>query len=140
MLVEADAVEAEPVGELHLVEILVVEAGALLGIVILVGESHPGRAVALDRVEVDVAVGHQVEVEEFHAATLLRSKKVPSAPTNSAGRSTWGRCPQSGKTTSCAPGTSVRQADAWAGGSSLSSPPHTRSVGSLMRCSHLARC
>jgi hypothetical protein len=36
MLVEAYAVEAEPIGEFHLVEIVVIEFGALLGIVVTV--------------------------------------------------------------------------------------------------------
>ena len=71
VLVEADAVEAERVGELHLVEILVIELGALLRIVVAVGIGDPGGAVLLDRVEVGVAIGHEVEVEEFHAAFLI---------------------------------------------------------------------
>ena len=71
VLVEADAVEAELVGELHLVEILVIELGALLRIVVAVGIGDPGRAVLLDGVEIGVPVRHQVEVEDFHAATFM---------------------------------------------------------------------
>ena len=71
VLVEADAVEAEPVGELHLVEILVIEVGALLRIVVAVRIGDPGRAVLLDGVEVGVPVRHQMEIEDFHAATFL---------------------------------------------------------------------
>src|ERR1700729_1434049 len=65
MLVEADAVEAELVGELHLVEIVVIELGAFLGIVMAVRECHPSRTVLGDGVEIDVRIRHQVEVEEL---------------------------------------------------------------------------
>ena len=54
VLVEADAVEAELVGEFHLVEIVVIELGAFLRIVMVVGERHPGRAVLGDGVEIGV--------------------------------------------------------------------------------------
>ena len=70
MLVEADAVEAELIGELHLVEIVVIELGAELRIVMAVGERHPGRAVLGDGVEIDMRIRHQVEVEELHGAIL----------------------------------------------------------------------
>src|SRR5262249_3800902 len=106
VLVEADAVEAELVGELHLIEVFVIEAGALLRIIMPVRERDPGRAVALDGVEVGVPIRHQVKVEEFHAGTLAPSRKISRAATNSCGRSTCGKCPQSGITTSLAPGIS----------------------------------
>ncbi len=96
VLVEADAVEAEPVGQLHLVEILVIELGALLRIVVAVGIGHPGRAVLLDRVEVGVPIRHQVEVEEFHAAAFRLTRKPSNALTKACRCSICGRCPQSG--------------------------------------------
>src|SRR6516164_10539703 len=68
MLVEADAVEAELVGKFHLIEIVVIELGTLLRIVMAVRERHPGRAVLCDRVEIGVPVGHEMEIEELHAA------------------------------------------------------------------------
>ena len=71
VLVEADAVEAELVGELHLVEIFVIEVGALFRIVVAVGIGDPGGAVLLDGVEVGVPIRHQMKIEEFHAAALL---------------------------------------------------------------------
>src|SRR5262249_56390316 len=52
MLIEADAVEAELVGQLHLIEIVVIELRALLRIVMAIRERHPGRAVLCDRVEI----------------------------------------------------------------------------------------
>ena len=82
VLVEAHAVKAEPVGELHLVEVLVIEVGALLRIVVAVGIGDPGRAVAVDGIEIGVPVRHQVEVEELHAAAFLLSRKPSSAATN----------------------------------------------------------
>ena len=77
VLVEADAVEAELVGELHLVEIFVIELGALLRdrrcALENVTQAEPLR---VDGVEVDVAIGHQVEVEELHAARLIAVDEV----------------------------------------------------------------
>ena len=70
MLVEADAVEAELIGELHLVEIVVIELGAFFRVVVAVGIRHPGRAVLGDRLEIGVRVRHQMKVEEFHAEIL----------------------------------------------------------------------
>src|SRR5262249_26993249 len=99
VLVETDAVEAEPVGKLHLIEIFVVERGALFGIVMPVRIGDPGGAVALDPFEVGMPVRHEMEVEELHAAAL-------TAATKACGCSTWGRCPHSGTSASFAPGMS----------------------------------
>ncbi len=66
VFVEADAVEAKLVGQFHLVKVLVIKLRALFGIVIAVGKRHPCRAVAADRVEIDMAIRHQVKVEDFH--------------------------------------------------------------------------
>ena len=71
VFVEADAVEAELIGELHLVEIVVIEFGAFFRIVVLVRERHPGGAVLGDGVEIDGAIRHQVEVEELHGVILF---------------------------------------------------------------------
>jgi hypothetical protein len=71
MLVEAHSVEAEPVGELHLIEIVVIELGALARIVMAVREGDPGGAVLRNGIEVRVPVGHEMKVEEFHAAILM---------------------------------------------------------------------
>ncbi len=68
MLVEADPVEAKGVGELHLVEIFVIEPGAFFGIIETVRQRHPGGAVAVDGIEIHVPVGHQMKIEELHAA------------------------------------------------------------------------
>ena len=104
VLVEADAVEAEPVGQFHLVEILVIEVGALFRVVVAVGIGDPGRAVLLDGVEIGVPVRHQVEIEDFHAATFMVSKKPSSAATKACRCSAWGRWPHSGMIATFEPG------------------------------------
>jgi hypothetical protein len=106
MLVQADAVETERVGIFHLVEIFVVEAGALFGIVMAVRIGDPGRAVALDRIEIGVPIGHQVEIEKLHAVALRPLRKLASAVRNASRCSTCGKCPQSGMIASVAPGMS----------------------------------
>ena len=67
VLVDADAVEAEFVGENELIEILVVEFAAVLGVVDAVGEPGPGGFVLRGEVGREAVPGHQVEGEEFHA-------------------------------------------------------------------------
>src|SRR5262245_63306506 len=67
MLVEAHTVEAELVGKLHLIEIVVIELGAFLRIVMPVRERHPGRAALCNRIESGVPVGHEMRIEELHA-------------------------------------------------------------------------
>src|SRR6516165_9590214 len=106
MLVEAHAVEAELVGKLHLVEIVVIELGAFLRIVMPVRERHPGRAVLCDRIEVGVPVGHEMEIEELHAAILMAPMKASSSAAKASPFSTCGRCPQSATMTTFAPGIS----------------------------------
>ena len=103
MLVEADAVEAELIGKFHLIEILVVELGALLRVVMAVRERDPGRAVVCNRVKIGVAVGHEMEIEEFHAAILIAPMKASSSAAKTSPFSTCGRCPHSGMTTTFAP-------------------------------------
>ena len=68
VLVQAYPVEAEFVGVLHFVKITVVKLGPEFGVVVAVGEGDPRRSVLFDRIEVDMAVGHQVEVEELHGS------------------------------------------------------------------------
>ena len=70
VLVEAHAVEAELVRQFHLVEIVVIELGALLRIVVAVGVRDPRGAVLADRVEIGVAIRHQMEIEDLHVAIL----------------------------------------------------------------------
>jgi hypothetical protein len=106
MLIEADAVEAELVGKLHLIEIVVIELGALLRIVMAVRERHPGRAVLCDRIEIGVPVRHEMEIEELHAAILMAPMKASSSAAKASPFSTCGRCPQSAMMTAFAPGIS----------------------------------
>jgi hypothetical protein len=106
MLIEANAVEAELVGQLHLVEILVIEVRALFRIVVAVGKGNPGRAVLLDGVEVGVPVRHQMEVEDLHAAArfLWLARKPSSAATRAWRCSVCGICPHSGMIVTLDPG------------------------------------
>ena len=106
VLVEAHAVEAELVGKLHLVEIVVVELGALLRIIIAVGKGDPGRAVLFDRVEIGMPVRHKMKVEHLHAEILIAPMNDSSSAVNASDFSTCGRCPQSGMMTAFDPGIS----------------------------------
>ncbi len=104
MLVDDDAVEAQLVGRLELIEILVVQLRALLGIVVGVGIGHPCRTVLGDRLEIGVGIGHQVEVEDFHAVTLSWAQKEWMAAAHSSAFSRAGRWPHEGNTMRRAPG------------------------------------
>src|SRR5262252_7241699 len=106
MLIEADAVEAKLVGQLHLIEIVVIELRALLRIVMAIRERHPGRAVLCNRVEIGVPVRHEMEIEELHAAILMAPMKASSSAAKASPFSTCGRCPQSAMITAFAPGIS----------------------------------
>src|SRR5437016_8733984 len=109
MLVEAHAVKAELVGELHLIEILVIELGALLRVVMPVRERDPGRAVLADRIEIDVPIRHEMEIEEPHAATLIAPMKASSSAANSSPFSTCGKCPQFAMMATFAPRSEERR-------------------------------
>ncbi len=112
VLVEAHAVEAKPVGELHLVEIFVIKLGTFVRLVMSIREGHPGRAVLLDGIEVGVAIGHQMEVEDLHAAALMPLMKLWSSETKTDGFSTCGTCPHSGTIATFDPGINRCQANA----------------------------
>ncbi len=66
VLVDADAVEADLVGVFDLVQIAVVELVADLGIVIAIGQRHPGRVVLLIVIEIERRVGHEMKEIELH--------------------------------------------------------------------------
>src|SRR6266542_3171152 len=106
MLVEAHAVKAELVGKLHLIEILVIELGARLRVVMPVRECDPGRAVLADRIEIGVPIRHEMEIEEPHAAILMAPMKASSSAANSSPFSTCGKCPQFAMMATFAPGIS----------------------------------
>ena len=67
VLVDADAVEARLVGELQLVQELVVEPAGLLGVVEVVGRVDPDRAVTRLEVIGQESVRHEVEKQIFIA-------------------------------------------------------------------------
>ena len=58
------------------------------------------------RIEIGVSVGHEVEIEELHAAILMAPMNDSSSAANASAFSTSGRCPQSGIITTFAPGIS----------------------------------
>src|SRR4029079_1041812 len=90
VLVEADAVEAELVGKLHLIEVFVIEACAFLGVVVLVRIGHPGGAMLLYGLEIGMPIRHQMEVEDLHAAALRFSRNPSSGAMNACRCSTCG--------------------------------------------------
>src|SRR5262245_19785993 len=103
---EGHADAAELVGKLHRVCRVVIDLGAFLRIIMPVRERHPGRAVLCNRIEIGVSVGHEMEVEELHAAILMAPMKASSSAAKASPFSTCGRCPQSGLMTAFAPGLS----------------------------------
>src|SRR5215471_15013327 len=66
MLVDRNAVEAELGGELELVEIAVVELVTLLRIEVAVRQDHPGGAILVAEVHVQICIGHEMKHEDFH--------------------------------------------------------------------------
>ncbi len=74
VFVQAHAVEAQPVGQFHLVEIIVIKLGAELRIIMGIGQRDPGRSVALDGIEIDVPVRHKMEVEKLHGPVSSRER------------------------------------------------------------------
>src|SRR5262245_59146125 len=66
VLVAADAVEAERLGVLELVQVLVVDVVALLGIVERAGDVDPHGTMLGPEIIRQVGPRHQVEPREFH--------------------------------------------------------------------------
>lgn len=66
MFVDADAVEAELVRKLEFADVAVVDPGALRGIEIGIRQRHPGRCMLVGIIEVERAIGHQVEEMDLH--------------------------------------------------------------------------
>ena len=120
------------------VDVALVLLGALHRVVEAVGQHDPGRAVLRRRLEIERAVGHQMEGEELHRATSFRKARMLGM--TSSAFSTWGACPHFSTMTSRAHRAAAPSTDRHiAGGKILSSRPHTTSDGSLMRCSHFSR-
>src|SRR5260370_23783899 len=70
MLVDAEAVEAHTVGELELVEVVVIKAMAELGIVEVARNIHPYAAVLILEAIGQEEVRHQHEPRKFHKGLL----------------------------------------------------------------------
>ena len=108
MLVHHQAIEAQLVREFHLVEIFVVEFGALEGVVVTVGKRHPGAASLTDGLKVHMRIGHEVKMKDLHDAALSTALNVSTSPVKAAGASSCGACPQAASTSSREPGMSLR--------------------------------
>ena len=83
--------------------------------------------------EVDRAIRHEMKGEEFHDAASAKKERIKDMVCD--GRSTCGRCPQSGMEANCSCGNASIQAVANATGSTLSSFPQISFVGTLIRWS-----
>src|SRR6516164_9415763 len=137
MLVDADRIEAELLGIDERVDVARIFLRTLDRVVKAVRQYHPGRAVLRRLLEVERPVRHQMESDELHGATPLRSSRTWRATREAC--STSGRCPHSLTMTRRASGRRSRHSAALAGGMILSSSPQTTSAGNLMRCSHFSR-
>src|SRR5204862_2405300 len=92
VLVHAEAIPAEALRVFELIEILVVELLADLGIVVAVGERHPRR-----RLVVIHHVRHQVEVVELHRRPAPAAQNSMTASATASGSSRWGTWPEASK-------------------------------------------
>ena len=72
MLVDAEAVEAHLVGELELIEIVVVQPMADLGVVEVARDIDPHAVVFLLEVVGQIPVRHQMKPGEFHTLSPWR--------------------------------------------------------------------
>src|SRR3982074_3005871 len=136
MLVDADAVEADLVGELQRVEVIVVgvvtndrieELGG--------GQVDPHAVVALPEVVGQVGIGHQVKEVELHAR-LLTLVIAASTCSSASARSMW---PAPGMTSLVAFGISLTKSSTYCTGTNRSSAPCTMSVGARTRRSRRAK-
>ena len=76
VLVDADAVESQLVGELQFVEITVVQRMAKLGIVQGIRTGHPGAVVRLRKILRQMRPGHQVKAENLHRILIQRFERL----------------------------------------------------------------
>src|SRR6266705_3168704 len=66
VLIDANALEAELIGEFEFIQVAVVERMAELRIVEGVRTRHPGTVIALGKILREVGPGHQMKAEEAH--------------------------------------------------------------------------
>jgi hypothetical protein len=66
MLVDADPVEAQAIGEFKLVKIIVVDLMAEPGIIEGAGNIHPDAVISAGKVGRKIRIRHQVERGKFH--------------------------------------------------------------------------
>src|SRR5881397_929447 len=135
VLVDAQAVPAELLRVLELVEVLVVELLADLRVVVAVRERHPRRGLVVVH-----DVRHQVKVIELHLAPVSGRQKSITASATAAGSSRWGTCPESANTWRRAPGISFLHVSLQGTrGASRSWAPQQTSVGAVIRASRRRR-
>ena len=132
VLVDADAVEAELIGEFQLADVAAIELLADLRIEIRVRQRYPGGVVTVGVAEVQVGVGHEVEEERFHPCAPWKKalSRGPMSLAPSIGRA----CPVFGNETMRA--CLISRTNGWwqARGITRSSSPQISSVGMSMRC------
>ena len=85
MFIDGNAIEAELLAELELIEIAVVELRTALRVIEAVGRHDPGRRIGRCALEIQVGVRHQVEQRELHGKGLI---DCCNSAASSSGRST----------------------------------------------------
>src|SRR5277367_4090111 len=76
MLVDAEAVEAHLVGELELIEIVVVEAMAEFGIIEIARDVNPDTAILVLEIFGQIPIRHQMKPGEFHTLSPWRRRSA----------------------------------------------------------------
>src|SRR6266566_136540 len=146
MLVDADSVETDRVGELQLIQVVVVRLVPDRWIEQLGrGQVNPHAVIALPKIVRQLRIGHQVEEVELHAraSTLLNwswSSRVGSIAARLASNaSTKIMCPAPGISWLDASGRRAANALAYSGGTNRSRAPWTTRVGARTRWSRRDR-
>src|SRR6185437_978475 len=110
MLVDGDAVEAQPFAIDEEVDEIGIFLGAFDRIVKAVREYDPGRAMFRSLLEIEMTIRHQMEGYEFHRDASARKSRKGSIV--SFNFSTCGTCPHFSIMTSRAPGRRSRDSPA----------------------------
>src|SRR4029079_13285623 len=97
VLVDADAVEAELIGELELPDVAGVKLLSDRAIEIGIGQGDTLRLVALGVAEIQIRIGHEVKKERLHP--FAPRKKASSRVPPSFARSIGSACPDTRRAT-----------------------------------------
>jgi hypothetical protein len=80
MLVDAEAVETHLIGELELIEVVVVKPVAELGVVKVSRDVDPDAAILVLEVLRKIPVRHQMKPGKFHRVSPFAAPITPDAP------------------------------------------------------------